>query len=403
MGMKRFCLILAFISVFIIFASFASAQTTCSSSSQIMFKISGAANAHAGTAIGSSYNGEVCFDNYFSGSVGGGSNTMLKLSASTNAHAEGPSGSIYNTLVTYGDLVCELRSDKCEGYTLGGDKSSFIVSLSSNTNAHVALSNRYPNSLCCVSPGDTPICDYDSSCESGENPNNCPHDCPLTSSCGDGVVDSGESCDGSSLGVNDCTTIGGGFTGGTLGCTALCAFDTSQCTGGGPPPGGGGGVCSPTTYDSGGNTYPISSCDDYNKVSSDANVNKNACEKDCYGVNIKDPLNRQTATAGGACVWKASDNKCVYSKTTGSGPTAITCSIFPVGAIPECTEGQTSRNVVYESEPDGCDAGCGVDQLCDIDVPCPRVLQLPFFSGFSFVLSLSILFVVYLFYSMKRK
>ena len=58
--------------------------------------------------------------------------------------------------------------------------------------------------------------------------------------CGDGVVESGESCDGSSLNAQSCTTLG--FSGGALACAPTCIFDTSACTissGGG---GGGGGA-----------------------------------------------------------------------------------------------------------------------------------------------------------------
>lgn len=47
--------------------------------------------------------------------------------------------------------------------------------------------------------------------------------------CGNGQLDPGEDCDGSLLGGATCIDLG--FTGGTLGCTAACTFDTSACTG----------------------------------------------------------------------------------------------------------------------------------------------------------------------------
>ncbi|MDO8523031.1 MAG: LamG-like jellyroll fold domain-containing protein [bacterium] len=46
--------------------------------------------------------------------------------------------------------------------------------------------------------------------------------------CGNGVIDQGENCDGSNLGGSSCVLLG--FTGGTLGCTAGCFYDVSQCT-----------------------------------------------------------------------------------------------------------------------------------------------------------------------------
>jgi hypothetical protein len=63
--------------------------------------------------------------------------------------------------------------------------------------------------------------------------------------CGDGVIGSGEQCDGSNLNGTSCTLQG--FTGGSLSCTSACTFNTSQCTsssgggGGGGGSGGGGG------------------------------------------------------------------------------------------------------------------------------------------------------------------
>ncbi len=45
--------------------------------------------------------------------------------------------------------------------------------------------------------------------------------------CGNGVIDSGEDCDGSNLNGKICSSFG--FTGGTLSCSS-CQFDISQCT-----------------------------------------------------------------------------------------------------------------------------------------------------------------------------
>ncbi len=57
--------------------------------------------------------------------------------------------------------------------------------------------------------------------------------------CGNGVLETGEQCDGSNLGGQTC--FGLGYNGGTLSCNANCVFSTLACTsvsGGG----GGGGV-----------------------------------------------------------------------------------------------------------------------------------------------------------------
>jgi hypothetical protein len=57
--------------------------------------------------------------------------------------------------------------------------------------------------------------------------------CSGGATCGDDTVEGNELCDGSDLDGNDCTTIGGGYDGGTLACNDTCdGWDTSQCTGG---------------------------------------------------------------------------------------------------------------------------------------------------------------------------
>jgi hypothetical protein len=48
--------------------------------------------------------------------------------------------------------------------------------------------------------------------------------------CGNGILETGETCDGTDLGTLTCETIEGDFTGGTLACTAGCALDTAGCT-----------------------------------------------------------------------------------------------------------------------------------------------------------------------------
>ena len=53
--------------------------------------------------------------------------------------------------------------------------------------------------------------------------------------CGDGVIDAGEDCDGSNLGGQTCQSQG--FGGGTLACTSGCQFDTSGCVAACDPPG----------------------------------------------------------------------------------------------------------------------------------------------------------------------
>lgn len=48
-----------------------------------------------------------------------------------------------------------------------------------------------------------------------------------TITCGDGVIEAPEECDGAELGGQTCMSLG--FSGGTLSCASNCAFDKSQC------------------------------------------------------------------------------------------------------------------------------------------------------------------------------
>jgi len=61
----------------------------------------------------------------------------------------------------------------------------------------------------------------------------------IPSICGNGVVDSGEQCDGSNLNGQTCITQS--FSGGTLSCNSNCTFNTSACANATLPSGGGGG------------------------------------------------------------------------------------------------------------------------------------------------------------------
>lgn len=79
--------------------------------------------------------------------------------------------------------------------------------------------------------------------------------------CGDGIIGSGEQCDGLNLGGSSCPLLG--FVSGSLSCTNACTFNTSQCTSGSSGGGGGGGGSPPISIPSTnvvftGRAYPLS-------------------------------------------------------------------------------------------------------------------------------------------------
>jgi hypothetical protein len=74
--------------------------------------------------------------------------------------------------------------------------------------------------------------DSDQSSDSAKRP-------PRT--CGNGVIDAGEQCDGTNLNGQTCETATmGARPGGTLSCSKSCTFNTKRCTRGGGSGGSGG-------------------------------------------------------------------------------------------------------------------------------------------------------------------
>lgn len=105
----------------------------------------------------------------------------------------------------------------------------------------------------------------------------------VPSSCGDGTIQPGETCDGTEWGpVTDCTDFDT-FTGGVLTCDSDCHFDTSACTGTPGPVCGDGSIQEGETCD-GSNWGPITSCSDFDSFTggslscgSDCKFNTSAC------------------------------------------------------------------------------------------------------------------------------
>ena len=75
-----------------------------------------------------------------------------------------------------------------------------------------------------------------------------------SSLCGNGVIDSGEECDGSNLAGQTCMSRG--FSGGSLSCNPNCTINTSLCTSGGGGGGGGGYTAPVTGVTLSGRAYP---------------------------------------------------------------------------------------------------------------------------------------------------
>lgn len=186
--------------------------------------------------------------------------------------------------------------------------------------------------------------------------------------CGDGNIDAGEDCDGANLGSDDCTTIGGGYTGGTLYCNPSCAWDVTQCTGG--------------TSTCGNNTVePGEACD-----GNDLNG------YDCAAVG---PFNGGALACNANCQWFDYSACTLTNPVCGNGVQegveqcdgndlgGITCAAFGFTSgtavcdancqfdISGCNSGITgwTCNPGYYGGSDGCDCGCGIiDPDCSGDL-----------------------------------
>ena len=124
-------------------------QPTCPGN-QTILKLSDETNAHGELWNGTNnYSVSICYNNIFGTNYTGinphdctGTNKIVGLFAETNSHAEIPSLTNYTINVCYGDLSCISRA------SCNADERA-VVSLSSDTNAHLANDSSYPVKICC--------------------------------------------------------------------------------------------------------------------------------------------------------------------------------------------------------------------------------------------------------------
>jgi len=134
--------------------------------------------------------------------------------------------------------------------------------------------------------------------------------CFAAATCGNGVLDPGEQCDGVNLGGATCTSQG--FAGGSLACSPTCTFSTSQCTNCGNNVINAGEVCDGSALGggtcasqgcSGGTLACNSTCSGYNKAS-------------CTGCTQCTPTNSSCS----------SNSQCCSGRCRTSGKKAHTCN-----------------------------------------------------------------------------
>ncbi|MDH5671805.1 MAG: hypothetical protein OEZ06_06620 [Myxococcales bacterium] len=187
--------------------------------------------------------------------------------------------------------------------------------------------------------------------------------------CGDGVIDSGESCDGGNLGGQSCATLGFGDADSPLGCTADCLLDISRCSFDSPSP-----VCGDGRVGSGeqcdGSDLAGASCQSQGFVGGTLACDSGACDFDTGGCHrCGDGLIQAGERCDGAALDGLSCRDLGYvggslACDSGCALDAGGCSICgdgEVGSGEACDggdlQGATCASLGFASGTLGCDPG----------------------------------------------
>ena len=162
MNQKKRGISWSFLFLIILLAGFVSADscwitTRASCSDTVVMGLSALTNAHGELFNQNNYNYVLCCDFIDATTTCDGTNRVLKLSDVTNAHAQIPDivgiaeAIIYDYDVCYSNLECASNSGSCQtGYEIP------MLSLSSNSNAHIGEFDNYSIKICCTTG--EPVC-----------------------------------------------------------------------------------------------------------------------------------------------------------------------------------------------------------------------------------------------------
>ncbi len=195
--------------------------------------------------------------------------------------------------------------------------------------------------------------------------------------CGDGVINTGETCDGSDWGsITGCTDFDAFTTGGILSCDSSCQFDTSLCTGGTAGTCGDGVINTGETCD-GIEWGPIIGCTDFDEFTSGAGTL--SCDSSC-----------QFDTS--LCTGGTISGTCTVTQTVESE-----CEEEPKGLFIYSWTGEWD-GIIGGDAYATCIAGGDGETI-----ECPAQVELPFFNFYNVIIALGLISLIYFFWIKKNK
>ncbi len=195
----------------------------------------------------------------------------------------------------------------------------------------------------------------------------CSSSCTLVTSactaspCGNGIIDSGEQCDGANLGGATC--VSKGFGSGTLSCSSTCTLNTSSCSNCGNNVINAGEVCDGTAL--GGSTCALQGCTSGGVLACNSTCSGYSTSA-CFGCPVCD--HDGVCEAGEVCSTCSSD--CASGTTTGA---RCGNGICEAGNGEDCLSCPSDCNGVQGGKTSSrycCGDGSGVNAVPCSDARC---------------------------------
>ena len=277
------------------------------------------------------------------------------------------------------------------GETISSTPDLLVTGLPSGFCSNITICNQYDTENYCnpdpcevaeVSvPTDIDCDDPDINCECIWENNECQAGWGgFSGICNDGVINPGETCDGSDWGsITGCNNFDV-FTGGDLSCVD-CQFNTNLCTGGTMGGYCGDGVINPSETCDGSDWGPITNCSDFDIFTG--------------GILMCEDCQFDTLQCTGPGEIGAEIGICIYTQFTDD-----TCDDDGFLTFDWTAEWVWAEGMGPEDDVKGLHLNCVDGQKT---VECPAQIPLPFFNIYSFIATLSIIALIYVILILRKE